>query len=93
VTAPGVPFREGPIVTARVLIRLKPGILDVQGVSVQRALGGLGFPEVRGVRVGKVIDLDLDGLGTDAARRRIDEMCARLLVNPVIEDVSVEIQG
>jgi phosphoribosylformylglycinamidine synthase len=53
----------------------------------------LGFPEVRGVRVGKVIDLDLDGLGTDAARRRIDEMCARLLVNPVIEDVSVEIQG
>ena len=34
--------------TARVLIRLKPGILDVQGASVQRALGGLGFPEVRG---------------------------------------------
>ena len=79
--------------TARVLIRLKAGILDVQGASVQRALGGLGFPEVRGVRVGKVIDLDLDGLGRDAARHRIDEMCARLLVNPVIEDVTVEIQG
>jgi len=75
------------------LIRLKPGILDVQGVSVQRALGGLGFPEVKGVRVGKVIELELDGLDGDAARGRIDEMCARLLVNPVIEDVSVEIQG
>jgi phosphoribosylformylglycinamidine synthase len=80
-------------VTARLLIRLKPGILDVQGVSVQRALGGLGFPEVRGVRIGRVVDLDLDGLAPDAVRGRIDEMCARLLVNPVIEDVTVEIQG
>ena len=79
--------------TARVLIRLKPGILDAQGASVKRALGGLGFPEVREVRVGKVIDLDLEGLDGDAARRRVDEMCARLLVNPVIEDVTVEIQG
>ena len=43
--------------------------------------------------MGKVIDLDLDGLGRYAARQRIDEMCARLLVNPVIEDVTVEIQG
>jgi phosphoribosylformylglycinamidine synthase subunit PurS len=80
-------------VTARLLIRLKPGILDVQGVSVQRALGGLGFPEVCGVRVGKVIELELDGRDQEAARQRIDEMCARLLVNPVIEDVSVEIHG
>jgi len=80
-------------VTARLLIRLKPGILDVQGVSVQRALGGLGFPEVRGVRVGKVIELELDGEEREGVRRRIDEMCARLLVNPVIEDVSVEIHG
>lgn len=79
--------------TARVLIRLKPGILDVQGVSVQRALGGLGFPEVRGVRVGKVIELELDGMDKDAARGRIDDMCARLLVNPVIEDVTIEIHG
>ena len=79
--------------TARVLIRLKPGILDVQGAAVQRALGGLGFPEVRGVRVGKVIELELDGRDREAAQHRIDEMCARLLVNPVIEDVSVEIHG
>jgi phosphoribosylformylglycinamidine synthase len=82
-----------PVVTARLLIRLKSGILDVQGVSVQRALGGLGFPEVRGVRVGKVIELELDGQDQAGARQRIDEMCARLLVNPVIEDVSVEIHG
>jgi phosphoribosylformylglycinamidine synthase len=75
---------------ARVLVRLKPGILDAQGVTVKRALAGLGFEEVQDVRVGKVVDLELDGLGPDDAKRRVDEMCARLLCNPVIEDFTVE---
>lgn len=75
------------------LIRLKPSILDAQGASVQRALDGLGFQEVRDVRVGKVLDLDLDGESRDEARRRVEEMCARLLVNPVIEEFSVEVVG
>ena len=78
---------------ARVLVRLKAGILDAQGASVQRALVGLGFGEVADVRVGKVLDLDLTGLDSGQARARIDQMCGRLLVNPVIEDVSVEIAG
>ena len=78
---------------ARVLVRLKTGILDAQGVTVKRALDGLGFHEVRDVRVGKVLDLDLDGESADEARRRLDEMCARLLVNPVIEDFIVEMVG
>ena len=78
---------------ARVLVRLKPGILDVQGASVQRALQGLGFGEVQGLRVGKVLDLDLDGVSGDSARRRVEEMCARLLTNPVIEDYTVEMLG
>ena len=76
---------------ARVLVRLKPGILDAQGVTVKRALASLGFSEVQDVRVGKVVDVDLDGLGPEDARRRVDEMCARLLCNPVIEDFSVEL--
>ena len=78
---------------ARVLIRLKQSILDAQGASVKRALEGLGFPEVMDVRVGKVLDLDLGGLDREAARRRIDEMCGRLLVNPVIEEFTVEVLG
>ena len=78
---------------ARVLVRLKPGILDVQGASVQRALQGLGFGEVQGLRVGKVLDLELDGVSRDSARRRVEEMCARLLTNPVIEDYTVEMLG
>jgi len=77
-------------VRARVLVRLKPGILDAQGASVMRALDGLGFTEVRDVRVGKVLDVDLEGTGEDEARRRIEDMCARLLVNSVIEDFTVE---
>jgi phosphoribosylformylglycinamidine synthase subunit PurS len=75
---------------ARVLVRLKPGILDVQGASVQRALQGLGFGEVQELRVGKVLDLELEGVSGDSARRRVEEMCARLLTNPVIEDYTVE---
>ena len=78
---------------ARVLVRLKPGILDVQGASVQRALQGLGYGEVQGLRVGKVLDLELDGVSGDSARRRVEEMCARLLTNPVIEDYTVEMLG
>ncbi len=78
---------------ARVLIRLKQSILDAQGASVKRALDGLGFREVRDVRVGKVLDLDLEGQSRDDARRRIEEMCARLLVNPVIEEFTVEVVG
>jgi phosphoribosylformylglycinamidine synthase subunit PurS len=78
---------------ARVLVRLKPSILDAQGVTVKRALASLGFAEVQDVRVGKVVDVELDGLGPEDARRRVDEMCARLLCNPVIEDFTVELLG
>ena len=78
---------------ARVLIRLKPSILDAQGASVKRALEGLGFGEVLDVRVGKVVDVDVDGESQEEARRRVEEMCARLLVNPVIEDFSVNVVG
>ena len=76
---------------ARVLVRLKPSILDAQGATVKRALTSLGFAEVQDVRVGKVVDVDLDGLAPEDARRRVDEMCARLLCNPVIEDFTVEL--
>ncbi len=75
------------------LVRLKQSILDAQGASVKRALEGLGFPEVQDVRVGKVLDLELAGISADQARKRIEEMCGRLLANPVIEDFTVEVQG
>ncbi len=77
-------------VKARILIQLKKGILDVQGSAVRRALEGLGFAELRDLKVGKVIELEVECPDARAARDRVEEMCQRLLANPVIEDYTVE---
>ena len=74
----------------RVLVRLKPGILDVQGAAVKRALAGLGFAEVADLRVGKVIDVELDAATAEDARARVREMCRQLLANPVLEEYTIE---
>jgi len=77
-------------VKVRVLVRLKPGILDVQGASVKRALAGLGFDDVRDLRIGKVIEVEMDAETPAGARQRADEMCRKLLANPVLEDYTIE---
>jgi len=77
-------------VKARVLIRLKPGILDVQGAAVQRALAGLGFGDLRDLRVGKLVEVDVDAASPAAARARVDEMCRKLLANTILEDYTIE---
>ena len=74
----------------RVLIRLKPGILDVQGSAVQRALAGLGFADVRELRVGKLIEIDLEAASAAVAQQRVDEMCRKLLANTILEDYTIE---
>jgi phosphoribosylformylglycinamidine synthase len=74
----------------RVLVRLKSGILDPQGATVQRALAGLGFDDVLGLRVGKLIEVDVEAPTEAQARARVDEMCRRLLANPLLEDYTVE---
>ena len=75
---------------ARIVVRLRPGILDPQGTTIQRALEGLGYPEVRDMRVGKVLDLTLDETDAGRARQRLDEMCRKLLANPILEDYAIE---
>ena len=72
------------------LVRLKPGILDVQGAAVQRALLGLGFADVRDLRVGKLIEVEVDAATAAVARQRVDEMCRRLLANTILEDYTIE---
>jgi phosphoribosylformylglycinamidine synthase PurS subunit len=74
----------------RVLVRLRPGIMDVQGAAVQRALVGLGFGDLRDLRVGKVVEVDVDAPSLALARERVDEMCRKLLANPVLEDYTIE---
>ena len=76
---------------ARVHVTLKRGVLDPQGEAVRHALGSLGFEGVGDVRVGKVIELDLDAADPDAARAQLDAMCRALLANTGIENYEVEI--
>ena len=68
---------------ARVLIRPKEGILDPQGQAVERALPALGFDGVSDVRVGRMVELEVEDPG------HLGEMCERLLANPLIEDYEV----
>ncbi|MGX7895853.1 phosphoribosylformylglycinamidine synthase subunit PurS [Tsuneonella sp. HG222] len=71
----------------RVVVSLKPGVLDPQGRAVHHALEGLGFSGVDDVRVGRVIELSVaDGTSDEA----LDEMCRKLLANMVIENYRIE---
>jgi phosphoribosylformylglycinamidine synthase len=74
----------------RVLVRLKPGVLDPQGRAVHHALEGLGFEGVADIRIGRLIELDLVE-GTDEATIR--QMCEKLLANTVIESFTIENMG
>lgn len=71
----------------RVLVRLKPGVLDPQGRAVHHALEGLGFAGVEDVRIGRVVELDVAESTSD---EDLDKMCRQLLANMVIEDYSIE---
>ena len=71
----------------RVYVTLKAGVLDPQGKAIHHALEGLGFAGVRGVRAGKLIELDAEEGVSDAA---VEEMCRKLLANIVIENYRIE---
>ena len=73
---------------ATVTIMFKNGVLDPQGEAVKSALLGLGFFDVKGVRQGKIIKLEL---AKGADQNQVDKMCQQLLVNSVIESYTVEI--
>ncbi len=75
---------------ARVVVTLKRSVLDPQGQAVSRALGSLGFTEVKDVRLGKIIELDLDERDAKKARERLQAMCEKLLANTVIEEYLIE---
>ena len=69
--------------------RLRPGIADPQGATIERSLPHLGFDGIRGVRVGKAIRFELEAPDEASARAHADEVCQRFLINPVIEDADV----
>ena len=68
----------------RVLVRPKAGILDPQGIAVERALPALGFEGIGNVHVGRMIELDVED------ESQLDDLCQKLLANPLIEDYEIE---
>lgn len=79
------------MITARVTVTLKTGVLDPQGKAIEGALATLGFDGVDGVRQGKVFDIELDHDDRARAETDLTAMCEKLLANTVIEDYAVEI--
>ena len=76
--------------TFRVTITRKPGLSDPEGTTSAKALTDLGFTEVSGVSFGRIITLELEADDVAAATSRVEDMCAKLLANPVMEDFTVE---
>jgi len=67
----------------RVLVRPKAGILDPQGQAVERALPALGFDGAQHVRIGRLVELEVEDVS------QLDAMCEKLLANPLIEDYEI----
>ena len=76
---------------ATIYISLKNGVLDPQGKAIENALGQLGFNGVDNVRQGKMIELDLADMNASEARKRLQEMCEKLLANTVIENFDIRL--
>ncbi|OGQ05402.1 MAG: phosphoribosylformylglycinamidine synthase [Deltaproteobacteria bacterium RIFCSPLOWO2_01_44_7] len=76
---------------AKIYITLKNGVHDPQGEAVLGTLKHLGFEGVQGVRVGKYIELNLNGVSKEQTQTQVRSMCEKLLANTVIESYSFEI--
>jgi phosphoribosylformylglycinamidine synthase subunit PurS len=76
----------------RVEVTHRPGILDPAGATVERALPALGWANVSQVRIGKSIRLVIDAPDEAAATAQVEEMCRRVLTNPVIEDYELSLR-
>lgn len=74
-----------------VYVTLRESVVDPQGTAAEQALQNMGYEEVKNVRIGKLIELEIDGTAPEI-EARVDEMCKKLLVNRVIEDYRFEIE-
>jgi len=75
----------------KVFVTLKKSVLDPQGDTVRKSLHTMGYSKVADVRVGKYIEVRLDSSTPEDAWQELNEMCSRLLANPVIEEYRLEI--
>jgi phosphoribosylformylglycinamidine synthase len=79
---------------AHVFVTLKKTVLDPQGQTIQRALQGMGHPEIAGVRQGKYFEIDLaEGISPSQAKETLERIAQDVLANPVIEEYRVELEN
>ena len=76
---------------ADVKVELKEGISDPEGKNILKALHLLGYPEVKNVRIARITEIYLDTKNKEDTQEKIEDMCQRLLTNPVIHDYSITI--
>ena len=77
---------------AKVYITLKPTVNDPQGLTIKGALHNLGFTSVGDVRAGKYMEIRITVGDIDAAKNQVNEMCQKLLANPIIENYRFELE-
>jgi len=77
---------------AKVYVTLKPTVNDPQGLTIKGALQTLGFSSVEAVRAGKYLEIRVNESNLDTAKDQIQEMCRKLLANPVIENYRFEME-
>ncbi len=76
----------------KVEVKLKAVVLDPQGKAVLSSLHNLGFSEIDDCRVGKLIELNIKDSNSNNIKERVDDMCKKLLSNPVIEDYNISME-
>ncbi len=76
---------------ARIYVTLKREVLDPQGDAVRRALSAQGFPGVKDVRIGKLVEVELEGADPAGSKAALAAMCEKLLANPVIENFEIDV--
>jgi len=80
-------------VKASVTVTYKNGILDPQGKAVEHSLHSLGFDTVKEIRIGKYVEVELDESDPEKAKTALDDMCKKLLSNPVTENFQIKLSG
>lgn len=84
--------KKGKNFQAIVYVKLKEGVLDPQGTTIKRALGDMGYKGVEEVRSGRVFEITLNSKNRKESEKLLDQICKKLLANPVIEKYNFEIK-
>jgi len=78
---------------ANITITLRPSILDPEGKTIEQSLHQLGYADVHNIRMGKHVEVDVDAGTEKEAREIVDNICSKLLANPVMEDYTFRVEN